>query len=111
MPATGDPALLWSTVRRTFERMQAHQPESRVPRIRITLADGESFEPLVVQEVGDWLFFEADEAGEELTPWPRVIAVRPSAIRSIEIRYIPPDGKEVGFRVDPPGDVIPNSIP
>jgi hypothetical protein len=108
MPASGDSAILWPTVRRTFERMQTHQPEGRVPRIRITLVDGENFEPLVVQEVGDWLFFEADEAGEELTPWRRVIAVRPNAIRSIEIRYIPPDGKEVGFRVDPPGDVIPN---
>ena len=97
-----DETLMWSTIRRTFERLQRHAPEGYVPRIYVRLFDGETFEPAGVGPIGSWLFFEIDQEGDEVTADRRVVATRPENIGRVEIRFIPADGRPVGFHVSPP---------
>lgn len=108
-PATAshpDHNALWGTIRRTFENLEQASPPGFIPRVQVTLDDGETFEPSVVSEIGPFAFFEADE-GNHVTEDRRVIAVRPERIARVEIRFVRSD-ESFGFRMDAPAVVQPD---
>lgn len=96
------PDLVWKHLRAVFERMEADAPEGFVPRVQVTLLDGETFEPAVVGNYTSsaWLVFEIDDEGDVLTERRRVIAARPEAIARVEVRFVRADGKRIGFSVN-----------
>jgi hypothetical protein len=96
--------LLWSTIRRTFENLEAKAPQGFVPRVSVRLEDGEVIEPGNVEYIGPWLFFELDQPGNEVTGQRRIIAVRPERIGHVEIRMVRSTGGSVGFHATLPSE-------
>jgi hypothetical protein len=95
----------WSTVRRTFETMEKMAPEGWVPRIFVTLADGEILEPAGGGRAGSRVYFEIEdenEDGAKVTEDHRVVFVPPESILRVEVRFREQAGHRVGFRLDEP---------
>jgi hypothetical protein len=104
--ATSGTDQIWKHAHDVLERLRADTPEGFVPRVLVTLFDGETFEPGHVAErpTSAWLMFEVDDEGDVITERRRVIAVRPDAIARVEVRFLRIEGEEmkrhpIGFTV------------
>jgi hypothetical protein len=103
MSAASNDAV-WKNVRDIFERMQADAPEGFTARVRVTLVDGETFEPRQMAEISnsDWIIFEVDEPGtDSSTEHRREIAARPEAIARVEVSFVRGEKGPVGFSLGP----------